>query len=151
MWDNMLNLGVSSSDRLKRLDEATRLHRAEGDCGNEGICPRARSTSSSSKRTRDKEDPHMIIATAGEEEQTEGQRPILMPEIHGPTEEERRQHWACGHIPYRAWCKECVAGQGRDRKHYIQNDAGELETPLVAMDYAQMTTKEKGQEDKREE
>ena len=33
-----------------------------------------------------------------------------------PSAEERKQHEDC-HIPFRSWCKHCVAGKKRDRDH----------------------------------
>ena len=33
-----------------------------------------------------------------------------------PTSEEMRAHRAT-HIPFRSWCPECVAGQGKDQSH----------------------------------
>ena len=32
-----------------------------------------------------------------------------------PTEEEVRDHYLSGHMPYRSWCHHCVRGQGRER------------------------------------
>ena len=31
----------------------------------------------------------------------------------GPTRQERDDHDAAGHVPYRSWCRACVAGRGR--------------------------------------
>ena len=35
----------------------------------------------------------------------------------GPTRQEREDHNAAGHVPYRSWCRACVAGRGRSDAH----------------------------------
>jgi len=52
---------------------------------------------------------------------------------HQPTEEERRNHEVC-HVPYRAWCRHCVAGRGRAEPHY-HHENGEDAVPVVGLDY----------------
>ena len=41
------------------------------------------------------------------------------------------------HVPFRAWCRECVLGRGRDRYH--RKIVGEDEVARIAMDYMFLT------------
>ena len=34
-----------------------------------------------------------------------------------PDEEEVREHFLSGHVPYRSWCHHCVRGRKRERDH----------------------------------
>ena len=68
---------------------------------------------------------------SGDEAQ-EGHAPRLLPDPGRPTARERAIHEAI-HIPFRAWCRECVLGRGRDRQHRrIEDEDG---VPRVSMDY----------------
>ncbi len=52
---------------------------------------------------------------------------------HEPTQEEREGHEAT-HIPYRCWCRHCVAGRGRSEPHQT-HDSDEHAFPTIAVDY----------------
>ena len=54
-----------------------------------------------------------------------------------PREEEVEKHNA-RHLPYRAWCPECVEGFPRERAHRDQRD-GERAIPIVLCDYMFLT------------
>ena len=49
-----------------------------------------------------------------------------------PSAREKEIH-RCIHIPFRAWCRECVLGRGRDRQHRRIDDEDGI--PRVSMDY----------------
>ena len=60
-----------------------------------------------------------------------------------PTPEMVEAHEAAGHIPYRSWCRACVAGRGRSDPHFAaKNDDGSLvvsDVHVVGFDYGYMT------------
>ena len=51
-----------------------------------------------------------------------------------PSDQDIGDHEACGHQPYRVWCRACVGGTGRSdarkRRHEEQN-----RLPVASMDY----------------
>ena len=52
------------------------------------------------------------------EEAEHGKRKVK--KVHDPklpTEEEVKEHYLSGHMPYRSWCHHCVGGRGRERDH----------------------------------
>jgi len=51
-----------------------------------------------------------------------------------PTAEEVRLHKAT-HLPFRDWCKECVAGRAKDWPHHPRESAESLDVPAVHFDY----------------
>ena len=53
----------------------------------------------------------MRIPDGGEAPQ-EGQAPKVLRDPGQPTARQREIH-ECIHIPFRAWCRECVLGRGR--------------------------------------
>ena len=72
----------------------------------------------------------------GSDEVQEGRAPRLLKDPGQPSAQERAAH-ACIHVPFRAWCRECVLGRGRDRQHRrIEDEDG---VPRVSMDYMFLT------------
>ena len=53
-----------------------------------------------------------------------------------PTPDEVEQHNRT-HIPFRSWCKWCVAGRGRGAQH---RKAPESSVPIVGIDYFYITS-----------
>ena len=55
------------------------------------------------------------------------------------SDQEIASHEACGHYPYRDWCRACVGGTGRSdahrRRHEEQNSL-----PVASMDYGSSLT-----------
>ena len=51
------------------------------------------------------------------EEDLEGAVHKILPDPGEPTAAEVEDHRACGHIPYRSWCKECVESRGLGEPH----------------------------------
>ena len=80
-----------------------------------------------------------------EEEEEEGRTPKGVRAPMGPTKAEREEHERC-HIPYRAWCKYCVRGRGRNKPHRCNTeegkDADETGKGRVSMDYHFLTKKD---------
>ena len=73
-----------------------------------------------------------------EEEEEEGEKPKVIRAPRGPTKKEREEH-ECTHMPYRAWCKYCVKGKGRNKPHKKQKTETEEKTiPRISMDYFSM-------------
>ena len=57
---------------------------------------------------------------AGEEVQghdQEGAHTRTLPDPGEPTESQKEDHRACGHIPYRTWCRACVEGRSTGEPH----------------------------------
>ena len=53
---------------------------------------------------------------------------------NAPTAEERAQHLV-SHLPYRSWCRSCVAGRGRSDPHFARGHRQDS-LPVIAIDYA---------------
>ena len=65
---------------------------------------------------------------------------------HEPTDQEREDHMV-SHVPYRAWCRHCVAGRGRSEPHQVREHSDDA-IPEVAIDYGYLQPKEEeGQDD----
>ena len=70
----------------------------------------------------------------GEEEQAE--MPLCLPQVYQPTHSEYLDHCVT-HYPYRAWCKHCVEGRGREFGHEAtRGDKDFRATPVISFDYA---------------
>ena len=52
----------------------------------------------------------------------------------GPTRQEREDHEAAGHVPYRSWCQACVAGRGRSDAHLTHRTSTST-TTTIGIDY----------------
>ena len=52
-----------------------------------------------------------------------------------PTNEEVKEHYLSGHMPYRSWCHHCVGGRGRERDHTKKGDEEQQGIPEYHMDY----------------
>ena len=90
-----------------------------------------RSAASGDEVMKGKEEMRILKNVDGDEAQ-EGQAPRLLRDPGQPSAQEKAAH-ACIHIPFRAWCRECVLGRGRDRQHRrIEDENGD---PRVSMDY----------------
>ena len=83
------------------------------------------------------EDPigdEFLCSPCGEEEQAE--IPGCLPAVHQPTRSEYMDH-CMTHSPFRAWCKHCLEGRGREFGHSnVQGVKDERSTPVVSFDYA---------------
>ena len=60
------------------------------------------------------EDGEKEIEAIDEEEQAEV--PSSLPNVYQPTQSEYLDHCVT-HYPYRAWCRHCVEGRGREFGH----------------------------------
>ena len=71
---------------------------------------------------------------AQEEEQAE--MPLCLPSVYQPTRSEYLDHCTT-HYPFRAWCKHCLEGRGREFGHCHQRGTkDDRSTPVVSFDYA---------------
>lgn len=57
---------------------------------------------------------------------------ITQPRL--PSKAEQQLHVDCGHVPFRAWCEECVEGQGKEKPHQ-KVDQEEHSIPGIEIDY----------------
>eukprot|EP00971_Amphidinium_carterae_P045848 901944-Amphidinium_carterae.1 len=54
----------------------------------------------------------------GDEEEMHEQGPLRIRwVVKEPSARERETHISSGHIPYRSWCRACIAGRGRQDPH----------------------------------
>ena len=79
-----------------------------------------------------------------DEEQAEARTP---KRAYGPprvSQRERDEHDAT-HMPFRAWCKHCVAGKARNQMHKRKgkDEGDEDKTPRISMDYFFMSEEDK--------
>ena len=72
---------------------------------------------------------------AAETEEAQPQKSVKIPDM--PTKADMAEHRACGHIPYRDWCPDCVEAFGRERAH--QGHEGDRSIPLISCDYLFIT------------
>ena len=73
-----------------------------------------------------------LIAT---EEQEPAEMPLVLPQVYQPTRSEYLDHCVT-HYPFRAWCKHCLEGRGREFGHEHGNGTkDERSTPVVSFDY----------------
>ena len=59
------------------------------------------------------------------------------------SKEEKERHVDAGHMPYREWCPDCVAGRGRADNHRRVNKEGKVNNE-VSMDYCFPHGKQEG-------
>ena len=52
-----------------------------------------------------------------EEDDQQGSAHKVLPDPGEPTAAEVEDHRACGHLPYRSWCQECVESRGTGEPH----------------------------------
>ena len=64
-----------------------------------------------------------------------------LPLVEPPAAEQQHSH-RLTHLPYAAWCQECVMAKGRDSMHRSVARQSTTETPLVEVDYLYMTTEQ---------
>lgn len=69
-------------------------------------------------------------------ESQEARMPKVLASPAQPTKAELEMHRLI-HVPFRAWCRECVLGRGRDRYH--RKIVGEDDVARIAMDYMFLT------------
>ena len=69
-------------------------------------------------------------------ESQEARSPKVLTSPIQPTKAEHDIHRLI-HVPFRAWCRECVLGRGRDRYH--KRIVGEDDVARIAMDYMFLT------------
>ena len=50
-------------------------------------------------------------------EHPEGAPARVLPDPGDPTDAQREDHRACGHVPYRSWCRACVEGRSTGEQH----------------------------------
>ena len=72
---------------------------------------------------------------ATETEEAQPQNNIRIPDT--PTKADMAEHRACGHIPYRDWCPDCVEAFGREKSHHGHEVVRSI--PLVSCDYLFIT------------
>ena len=70
------------------------------------------------------------------EEEEQAAVPGVLPSMYQPTHSEYLDHCVT-HYPFRAWCKHCLEGRGREFGHEAhRGDKDFRATPVVSFDYA---------------
>ena len=69
----------------------------------------------------------------------EGAATKTLPDPGDPTESQKEDHRACGHIPYRTWCRACVAGRSTGEPHRART--GKRNISVFTFDYLYLDTK----------
>ena len=65
----------------------------------------------------------------------DGREPNVLPDPGRPTEEEVAKH-SVTHLPYRAWCPDCVKGKAQGMPHFKSSGQGsDQRIPTISYDY----------------
>ena len=81
----------------------------------------------------DGEEDDMLCAPCDDEE--EALVPACLPTVYQPTHSEYLDHCVT-HYPFRAWCKHCLEGRGREFGHEAhRGDKDSRAMPVIAFDY----------------
>ena len=67
-----------------------------------------------------------------------------------PTQREFEEHMVL-HLPFRAWCPQCVKGRSKSEPHRVNKESAEEIIPTVAMDYMWMKSREESRNKSDEE
>ena len=77
-----------------------------------------------------------LLCSPCEGEEEEAALPGCLPAVYQPTLSEYLDHCVT-HYPFRAWCKHCLEGRGREFGHEAHRGDKDLRaTPVVSFDYA---------------
>ena len=68
-----------------------------------------------------------------EEDDLQGAEHKLLPDPGEPTSADIEDHRACGHVPFRSWCQECVEARGTGEPHRARR--GQRAVCVFAFDY----------------
>ena len=68
-----------------------------------------------------------------EDQDCEGAVARVLPDPGEPTASQIEDHRACGHVPYRSWCGECVKGRSTGEQH--RHRTGERRICVFSLDY----------------
>ena len=110
--------------------EITNSHRAIAECP--GAVFPVREVDGDEEFSKD--DELLCSPCEGEEEQAEV--PANLPTEYQPTHSEYLDHCVT-HYPFRAWCKHCLEGRGREFGHEAhRGDKDGRATPVISFDYA---------------
>ena len=80
------------------------------------------------------EEPDMDCESDGGED---GERVRLLPKPRTPSKAEWERH-VVSHMPFRDWCRHCVAGRGHERRHQ-RHPGHDDQYPLVCIDYGYLS------------
>ena len=97
------------------------------------------------KEEDDKDGLSHEVVTEDEEATEEGEegRKAVGSKIPQKVSKDERQAHELTHTPYRAWCKHCVRGRGKNRAHKKSTiDKGEIDVPRVSIDYFYMSSED---------
>ena len=81
------------------------------------------------------DEPPIVDEMIASEEQEPAAMPLVLPSVYQPTRSEYLDHCVT-HFPFRAWCKHCLEGRGREFGHEHSRGAKDSRsTPVVSFDY----------------
>ena len=82
------------------------------------------------------DDDDLLCAPCDEGDEEQAAVPAILPAVYQPTHSEYLDHCVT-HYPFRAWCKHCLEGRGREFGHEAhRGDKGEQAMPVISFDYA---------------
>ena len=71
-----------------------------------------------------------------DEQEEEAEMPLCLPSVYQPSQSEYLDHCVT-HYPYRAWCRHCLEGRGREFGHEAHRGVKDPRAcPVVSFDYA---------------
>ena len=77
-----------------------------------------------------------VLCSPCEGEEEQAVVPASLPTVYQPTHSEYLDHCVT-HYPFRAWCKHCLEGRGREFGHEAhRGDKDSRSTPVISFDYA---------------
>ncbi len=134
-------------EQLTEKGGASATKRQRHATSDEGDKQSTEETTSAKRRARGTEDEENVIESELDEEaraanEEGGTEPAADAEVkmrkdtHEPTEEVRKAHEARGHVPYRSWCRACIAGRMPNWAHTSSPEPRtRREVPEVHGDY----------------
>ena len=129
-------LGVEAGDRRRRVRArgGAKLCSAVDACP---CCPVARDDADVDDNfiAPDVVEPPAIDELNAPEEQEPAEMPLVLPSVYQPTRSEYLDHCVT-HYPFRAWCRHCLEGRGREFGHVQSRGDKDVRcTPVVSFDY----------------
>ena len=80
-------------------------------------------------------DDDFLCAPCDEGDEEQAAVPATLPAVYQPTHSEYLDHCVT-HYPFRAWCRHCLEGRGREFGHEARGEKDLRAMPVISFDYA---------------